>query len=47
MAISAAKRGRMSDARLAGCVLKVDDMLRLRHLRVRDMFEMLVSAAEF
>ena len=43
LAISAAKRGKMSDARLAGYVLKADDMLRLRHLRVRDVFEMLVS----
>ncbi|CAM9669878.1 unnamed protein product, partial [Laminaria digitata] len=41
LAISAAKQGKMSDARLAGCVLKVDDMLRLRNLRVRDVFEML------
>ena len=36
----------MSDARLASCVLKVDDMLRLRHLRVRDVFDMLVSTSE-
>lgn len=42
VAISAAKQGKMSDEGLAACMMKIDDELRLRHLRICDVFTMLV-----
>lgn len=41
-AFSAAKRGKIPDTRLVSCIRRIDDALRLRHLRIHDVFRMLV-----
>lgn len=41
-AISDAKRGKLLDARLSDCIRRIDHVLRLQHLRIHDVFRMMV-----
>ncbi|CAM9427442.1 unnamed protein product, partial [Pylaiella littoralis] len=41
--ISAAKKGNIPDAHVADCVRRIDGMLRLRRLSIRDVFRKLNS----
>ena len=44
VAISAAKQGKLKDAQLTHCMLKIDNELHLWHLRICDLFDRLVRA---
>lgn len=45
-AISAARGGKLFDRGLASHILRIDEELRLRHLGMVDVFDLMVSRAQ-